>query len=118
MKFKSESSYTELEPQRIIGSGSFGKFFVTKLINFVSIGFVFEAYDKESEQIVAVKRTQKAGEFVSREYEVLNKLVDCKNVVKMLEIYYSKSKDGKTAQNLVFEYCNKNLEEIIQETKK
>ena len=36
----------------------------------------------------------------------------------MLDIYYSRSEDGKTAQNLVFEYCNKNLEEIIQETKK
>lgn len=36
----------------------------------------------------------------------------------MLEIYYSTSHDGKTAQNLVFEFCHKNLEEIIQETKK
>lgn len=36
----------------------------------------------------------------------------------MLDIYYSKGTDGKTAQNLVFEYCSKNLEEIIQETKK
>jgi glycogen synthase kinase 3 beta len=67
---------------------------------------------------VAVKRTQKAGEYVSREYEVLNRLRDCKNVVKMLDIYYSRSDDGKTAQNLVFEFCNKNLEEIIQDTKK
>lgn len=73
---KSKSSYTELDPTRIIGSGSFG--------------FVFEAYDKESRQTVAVKRTQKAGEFVSREYEVLNKLKNCNNVVKMLDIYYSK----------------------------
>jgi serine/threonine protein kinase len=79
---------------------------------------VFEAFDKESKQVVAVKRTQKAGEFVSREYEVLEKLKKCKNVVKMLDIYYSKATDGKTAQNLVFEYCSKNLEEIIQETKK
>ena len=55
---------------------------------------------------------------MSREYEVLNRLVNCQNVVRMLEIYYSKGKDGKTAQNLVFEYCNRNLEEIIQETKK
>lgn len=77
------SSYTELEPERIIGSGSFG--------------FVFEAYDKESSQTVAVKRTQKAGEFVSREYEVLEKLKKCPNVVKMLDIYYSKAQDGKTA---------------------
>ena len=73
---KNKSSYTELEPTRIIGSGSFG--------------FVFEAFDKESNQTVAVKRTQKAGEFVSREYEVMNKLKNCNNVVKMLDIYYSK----------------------------
>ena len=82
------------------------------------VGYVFQAYDKDSKQTVAVKRTQKAGEYVSREYEVLNKLRECKNVVKMLEIYYSTSHDGKTAQNLVFEFCHKNLEEIIQETKK
>jgi glycogen synthase kinase 3 beta len=36
----------------------------------------------------------------------------------MLEIYYSRSDDKKTAQNLVFEYCKKNLEEVIQEHKK
>ena len=77
------STYTHLEPKRIIGSGSFG--------------YVFEAYDKESKQTVAVKRTQKAGEYVSREFEVLNRLKNCNNVVKMLEIYYSKSEDGKTA---------------------
>ena len=36
----------------------------------------------------------------------------------MLEIFYSRSKDGKMAQNLIFEYCNRNLEEIIQGVKK
>ena len=36
----------------------------------------------------------------------------------MLEIYYSQSDDKRTAQNLVFEYCEKNLEEVIQEHKK
>jgi len=85
---------------------------------FLTLGYVFEAYDKDSKQTVAVKRTQKAGEYVSREFEVLDKLKDCKNVVRMLDIYYSRSDDGKTAQNLVFEYCNKNLEEVIQDTKK
>lgn len=83
----------------MIGSGSFG--------------YVFEALDLESKQTVAVKRTQKAGEYVSREYEVLNKLKDCKNVVRMLEIYYSRSKDGKTTQNIVFEFCKSNLEDVI-----
>jgi len=104
-----KSSYTDLEPKRIIGSGSFGKCFIMLCHIFSKIltkslicstfflGFVFEAYDKESKQIVAVKRTQKAGEFVSREFEVLNRLKSCKNVVRMLEIYYSKGQDGKTA---------------------
>ena len=98
------STYTSLMPIKVIGSGSFG--------------YVFEAIDEESNQRVAVKRTQKAGEYVSREYEVLNKLKDCKYVVKMLEIYYSKSNDGKTAQNIIFEFCKKNLEDVITEHKK
>lgn len=46
---------------------------------------------------MAVKRTTKAGEYVSREFEVLNKLKDCKNVVRMLDIYYSKNEEGKIA---------------------
>ena len=58
---------------------------------------MFEAFDKESNQTVAVKRTQKAGEYVSREFEVLSRLKSCKHVVRMLDIYYSRSQDGKTA---------------------
>jgi hypothetical protein len=52
-----------------------------------------------------VKRTTKAGEYVSREFEVLDKLRECKNVIKMLDIYYSKNEEGKTAQNIIFEFC-------------
>jgi glycogen synthase kinase 3 beta len=66
---------------------------------------------------VAVKRTTKAGEYVSREFEVLDRLRDCKNVIKMLDIYYSKNDEGKTAQNLIFEFCKTNLEEVIQNHK-
>jgi serine/threonine protein kinase len=54
---------------------------------------------------------------VSREYEVLSKLRECENVVRMLDIFYSKSEEGKMAQNLIFEYCSKNLEDIITEHK-
>ncbi len=35
----------------------------------------------------------------------------------MLYIYYSKNEEGKTAQNLIFEFCKTNLEEIIQKSK-
>ena len=34
----------------------------------------------------------------------------------MLDIFYSKNEDGKTVQNIVFEYCQTNLEEVIQKT--
>jgi glycogen synthase kinase 3 beta len=60
-----------------------------------------------------VKRTTKAGTFVSREYEVLHKLKGCRNVIQMLDIFYSKNEEGKTAQNLIFEFCKTNLEEVI-----
>ena len=78
-----------------------------------SLGYVFEAYDKTSKKTVAVKRTTKAGEYVSREFEVLDKLKECRNVIKMLDIFYSKNEEGKTAQNIIFEYCQTNLEDII-----
>lgn len=91
------------------------------MVRFLSIlillGYVFEAWDNTHQQTVAVKRTTKAGEYVSREFEVLDKLRDCRNVVRMLDIYYSKNEEGKTAQNLIFEFCKTNLEEIIQKMK-
>lgn len=61
------------------------------------LGYVFEALNRNTGITYAVKRTQKAGEYVSREYEVLSKLKDCKNVVKLHDIFYSRSDDGKTA---------------------
>ena len=75
---------------------------------------MFEAFDKTSKKTVAVKRTTKAGDYVSREFEVLDKLRECKNVIKMLDIFYTKNEEGKTAQNIIFEYCKTNLEDLIQ----
>lgn len=46
---------------------------------------------------MALKRTTKAGEYVSREYEILEMLKDVKNCVKVLDIFYTKSDDGKMA---------------------
>lgn len=35
----------------------------------------------------------------------------------MLNIFYSKNSEGKIVQNLVFEFCDTNLEEVIQKAK-
>ena len=81
------------------------------------IGYVFEAIDPHTGESVAIKRTSKSGEFVSREFEVLDRLRGCENVVQLLNIYYSKNDEGKVVQNLVFEFCHQNLEEVIQNAK-
>lgn len=54
---------------------------------------------------------------MSREFEVLEKLRGCQNIVQLLNIYYSKTVEGKVVQNLIFEYCKTNLEEVIQRHK-
>lgn len=81
------------------------------------LGYVFEAIDPHTGESVAIKRTSKSGEFVSREFEVLDRLRGCENVVQLLNIYYSKNDEGKVVQNLVFEFCHQNLEEVIQTAK-
>ena len=40
-----------------------------------------EAFDRNRDTKVAIKRTQKAGKIVSREYEVMNMLRGAPNVV-------------------------------------
>ena len=63
--------------------------------NFNRIGYVFEAIDPHTGESVAIKRTSKSGEYVSREFEVLDRLRGCENVVQLLNIYYSKNEEGK-----------------------
>ena len=52
-------------------------------------GYVFEAIDQTSGKKVALKRTQKVGNKVSREFEVLSLVKGCSNVVQMLDFFYS-----------------------------
>jgi serine/threonine protein kinase len=53
------------------------------------LGYVFEAIDKNTGTTVALKRTMKAGNVVSREYEVLSLLKGAPNVVQLLDFFYS-----------------------------
>lgn len=81
---------------------------------FIVLGFVFEAIDVNSHKRVAVKRTQKVGNVVSREYEVLNKLKGCDNVVQMLDFFYSTDRKQRLIQNTVMEYCDCSLEDQLR----
>lgn len=56
---------------------------------FCFLGFVFEAKDERTDMKVAIKRTQKAGNVVSREYEVMTLLKDAPNVIQLVEFFYS-----------------------------
>ena len=59
------------------------------LIEYVFLGYVFEAIDVNRNQKVALKRTQKAGNIVSREYEVLSLLENAPNIVQLVEFFYT-----------------------------
>ena len=80
-------------------------------------GHVIEAYDRVHDQRVAIKRTHKVNTKLSREYDILSKLNDCENVVKLLDIFCSVTEEGKVIQNLVFEYVSRSLEGYMEEFK-
>lgn len=88
---------------RLIGSGCFGH--------------VFEAIDKHTGQRVALKRMEKVGTGLSREFEILLALKGCQNIVQLLDLFYSKSSNEtncRLIQNIVFEFLPENLEDLIQ----
>lgn len=78
------------EPLAILGSGTFG--------------YVIEAYDKENDEKVAVKRTSKAGDQVSREVKILTELEGVPYVAQTKDVFYSFTQKGQMVQNIVMEY--------------
>ena len=89
-------NYPEMEPISLRGAGAFG--------------YVVEAYDKNLDERVAVKRTHKVGNKLSREFQVLDELKDIDQCVKMMETFYTVNDDGKVIQNVVFEYVSSKKE--------
>ena len=95
------SSIPDYEPISLRGSGAFG--------------YVIEAYDKIHDARVAIKRTHKVGNKLSREYQILSELKDCDYIVKLLDTFYTVNDDGKVIQNLVFEYVTRSLEAYMED---
>lgn len=87
---------------------------IIKVVGSGSFGYVFEAWDHTNNRKVALKRVEKVGTQLSREYEILFELRDCDHVVKILDFYYSKTDNSKLIQNIVFEYMTDNLENRLQ----
>lgn len=54
------------------------------------------------------------GNKVSREYEVLAALRGKPNVIQLVDFFYSTDSKERLIQNSVFEFCDKNLENICE----
>lgn len=84
---------------RELGSGSFG--------------VVYLGYDNQTNDYVAIKRVEKIGDFVSREYEILSKIKDSPFCISLLDFFYTNNVHGQLIQNMVFEYFTTNLESVL-----
>ena len=93
----------DYEPLTLKGTGAYG--------------YVIEAYDRNKDIRVAIKRTHKIGGKLSREYEILSELKDCKYIVKLLDVFYTTNDDNKIIQNLVLEFVPKSLEKYLEKYK-
>lgn len=99
-----ESLIPEYEPISLIGSGVFG--------------YVLEAYDHLNDVRVAIKRSYKVGTKISREVEILNKIKNCKYVVKLIDTFYTIDIESKIIQNMIFEYVKNALDRYIDSFRK
>jgi glycogen synthase kinase 3 beta len=61
-----------------------------------------------------LKRTQKAGNIISREFEILDMLRGKQNVVQLLDFFYSIDIQQRIIQNTVLEFCDMNLEDVMK----
>lgn len=56
---------------------------------------MFEAFDENRKCKVALKRVEKVGSEVSREFEILTDVKESEYIVKILDFYYSRTADGR-----------------------
>lgn len=94
------------------------KYELIKELGSGSFGYVFLAKNKQNNQFVAIKRIEKVGKYLSREYEILAELKNCKHCVRLIDCFYTKNTNQKLIQNMVFEYLVKDLETLIADMRK
>ena len=79
-----------------------------------SFGYVFLAIQRQTGKKVAIKRIEKVGKQLSREYEVLKDIQSSNHCVKMLDCFYTKNEKDQLVQNMVFEFIEDDLERLIK----
>lgn len=94
------------------------KYELIKELGSGSFGYVFLAKNKQTNQQVAIKRIEKVGKMLSREFEILTELKNCKHCVRLIDCFYTKNMKEKLIQNMVFEFLYKDLETLISDMKK
>lgn len=72
-------------------------------------GHVLSAYDIKRECKVAIKRSVKKGNILSREIKINRILLNSLYVPKLYDVFYTVNDDGRLIQNLVFEYIESNF---------
>lgn len=92
---------------------STGKYQLQKVLGSGSFGYVFLAVHTATNTKRAIKRIEKVGTQLSREFEVLSELKGLPHCVQLQECFFTKNDEGKLVQNLVFEFLENDLERTI-----
>ena len=71
-----------------------------------AFGYVVEAYQKSTDSKVAIKRSHKVEDKVSREHEIVTAIKTFDECVSHLNTFYSLDNSGRCIQNIVFEYSS------------
>ena len=82
-----------------------------------AFGYVLEAYDNNIQQKVAIKRTHKVGQLMSREHQILAELKNHENIVNLYTTFYTTDNKGDVIQNCMFEYVKGSLENFLKPKK-
>lgn len=96
---------------------SSGKYNLQKVLGNGSFGYVFLAISTATNEKRAIKRIEKVGMQLSREFEVLTELKGMPHCIQLQECFFTRNDEGKLVQNLVFEYLENDLERLITTVK-
>jgi serine/threonine protein kinase len=91
-----------------------GKYKMDTLIGNGCFGYVFQATETKTRKKVAWKRMIKASKMMSREFEILDKIKGKRNVICLLDFFYSINYRNELIQNFIFPFCETNLEDVLK----